>query len=32
MKIKGCKRSSYLELAILNSGQSILYLLKYWDK
>lgn len=32
MKIKGCKRSSYLESAILNGGQSIFYLLKCWDK
>ena len=32
MKIKGCKRQSFLDQAVLNGGQPIFYLIKCWDK
>lgn len=32
MKIKGCKRQSFLDQAILNGGQPIFYLIRCWDK
>jgi len=32
MKIKGCKRQSFLDQAILNGGQPIFYLIQCWDK
>lgn len=32
MKIKGCKRQSFLDQATLNGGQPIFYLIRCWDK
>lgn len=32
MKIKGCRRQSFLDQSVLNGGQPILYLIKCWDK
>lgn len=32
MKIKGCKRQSFLDQAVQNGGQPIFYLIKCWDK
>lgn len=32
MKIKGCKRQSFLDQAVLNGGQPIFYLIRCWDK
>lgn len=32
MKIKGCKKQSFLDQAILNGGQPIFYLIRCWDK
>lgn len=32
MKIKGCKKQSFLDQAVLNGGQPIFYLIKCWDK
>lgn len=32
MKIKGCKRQSFLDQAVLNGGQPIFYLIKCWNK
>lgn len=32
MKIKGCKKASFLDQAIKNGGQPIFYVLKCWDK
>ena len=30
MKIKGCKRQSFLDQAVLNGGQLIFYLIRCW--
>ncbi len=32
MKIKGCKRQSFIDQSVLNGGQPIFYLIKCWDK
>ena len=32
MKIKGCKKQSFLDQAVLNGGQPIFYLIKCWNK
>lgn len=32
MKIKGCKRQSFLDQAVLNGGQPIFYLIRCWNK
>lgn len=32
MKIKGCKKASFLEQAIKNGGQAIFYVLRCYDK
>ena len=32
MKIKGCKKASFLDQAIKNGGQPIFYVLQCWDK
>lgn len=32
MKIKGCKKQSFIDQAIKNGGQAIFYVLKCWDK
>ena len=32
MKIKGCKRQSFLDQAVLNGGQPIFYLIRCWDR
>lgn len=32
MKIKGYKKQSFLNQAVLNGGQPIFYLIKCWDK
>lgn len=32
MKIKGCKKQSFIDLATKNGGQAIFYVLKCWDK
>lgn len=32
MKIKGCKRQSFLDQAVQNGGQPIFYLIRCWDK
>lgn len=31
MKIKGCKRTAFLNQAVLNGGQPIFYLIKCWN-
>lgn len=32
MKIKGCKRQSFLDMAVLNGGQPIFYLIRCYSK
>lgn len=32
MKIKGCRKASFLDQAIKNGGQPIFYLIRCWDK
>ena len=32
MKIKGCKKQSFIDQAVQNGGQPIFYLIKCWDK